>query len=132
MLQCVPLADSCLAYGAQACRTAIQAVAQLHEQVGVAGYRDACGGQLGGSAFGICLGGCMGHVACWGSSSAHWGLLRCTAAWITHVGACGYCSHVQGVFGEAGRGARVIYAQTDSVFIHFPNATAAQVGHCVL
>ncbi len=32
----------------------------------------------------------------------------------------------QGAFGEAGRGARVIYGQTDSLFILFPHATQAQ------
>lgn len=30
----------------------------------------------------------------------------------------------QGKLGPAGRGAQVIYAQTDSIFASFPNATA--------
>lgn len=32
----------------------------------------------------------------------------------------------QGKLGRAGRGARVIYAQTDSIFASFPNATAQE------
>jgi len=30
------------------------------------------------------------------------------------------------VLGSAGRDARVVYAQTDSVFLHFPHATTLQ------
>ncbi|KAL6749924.1 DNA polymerase family B-domain-containing protein [Haematococcus lacustris] len=62
-LQCVPLADSCLAYGAAACRAAIAEVPRL--------------------------------VA-------------------------------EGVGGPAGRDARVIYGQTDSLFLLYPHATPAQ------
>lgn len=39
----------------------------------------------------------------------------------------------EGKLGQAGRGAKVIYAQTDSVFASFPNATAQeaiQVQYC--
>ena len=32
----------------------------------------------------------------------------------------------QGKLGQAGRGAKVIYAQTDSIFASFPNATAQE------
>lgn len=33
---------------------------------------------------------------------------------------------LQGVLGQAGRAARVIYAQTDSIFVNFPHATAQE------
>ncbi|KAF5833190.1 DNA polymerase family B-domain-containing protein [Dunaliella salina] len=62
-LQCVPLADACLAFGAQLCRTAMEAVPQLLPEVST---------------------------------------------------------------GPEAYGGRVIYAQTDSLFVHFPAASAHQ------
>ncbi|KIZ06809.1 hypothetical protein MNEG_1145 [Monoraphidium neglectum] len=68
-LQCVPLADSCLALGAAACRGAVARIAALIQE---------------------------------------------------------------GTLGPKAAGGRVIYAQTDSVFIHFPSASPAEaigLGH---
>ena len=33
-----------------------------------------------------------------------------------------------GEMGPAAQGLRVVYAQTDSLFVHVPNATSSQVG----
>lgn len=102
-LQCLPLADSCLALGAGACRAAIRAITQLLDEETAAAAATTAGPS------------CSSPLPLPMSSSA------------TAVAATGDCGGADGgggggvgALGLAAAGGRVIYAQTDSVFVHFP------------
>ena len=114
MLQCPQLADSCLALGQAACRRA----RELTHQYAAEGVQSSV------PVFKIQWPGLI-----WRQSFCQtlWAWPHILVIPITLAAEASSCAVIfAGKLGEVGRTARVIYAQTDSIFMHVPDANAAQ------
>ncbi|GIL43515.1 hypothetical protein Vafri_1224, partial [Volvox africanus] len=109
-LQCLPLADSCLAYGAAACRAAIQTITKALEEATVA----AAGAAASPPPATAANAGLEAAVTLTSTPASTLGVVPAPPSG-REVG-----NTKPSPLGPAAAGGRVIYAQTDSVFVHFP------------
>ncbi|GIL72478.1 hypothetical protein Vretifemale_2820 [Volvox reticuliferus] len=113
-LQCLPLADSCLAYGATACRAAIQTITKALEEATAAA---AAAATTPPPATAAKAGPAEGAATSTSTSTSAPGVVPAPSSGRELGGA------EPPPLGPAAAGGRVIYAQTDSVFVHFPRAS---------